>query len=143
MNYNITGAAQNLATQGTFPTVDQGALNTYLRQKAQADAQKAAEAKKAAMLSADNTLTIGPGFTYTRTAPTTGLTKLPPDGSLTSTAPPCVGWPNCTPGSTATDPATVDPPVEEEPFYKHPAVIGGGILLLLAAGYALYKSQGG
>jgi len=131
MNYNITGAAQNLATQGTFPTVDQGALNTYLRQKAQLDAEKAAEAKKAAMLAAGNTLRIGPGLTYTRTAPATGLTQLPPAGSLT-------------PGSTSsTDPATVTPPVEEEPLYKHPVVIGGGILLLLAAGYAIYKSQGG
>jgi hypothetical protein len=145
MNMNITGAAQNIASKGTFPSVSQGALNTYLRQKAQLDAEKAAEAKKAAVLSAGNTLTIGPGFTYTRTAPTTGLTlnrvppaETPPEvdpGSLTSTAPPCRPWPSCGQGQPAL--------VEEEPFYKHPAVIGGGIILLLAAGYAIYKSQGG
>lgn len=32
--------------------------------------------------------------------------------------------------------------VEEEPWYKSPAVMGIGILLLVAGGYALYKSQG-
>lgn len=137
MNYNITGAAQNLATQGTLPTIDQGALNTYLRQKAQADAEKAAEAKRAAVLSAGNTLRVGPGFTYTTSGSGSSAATSPEvdPGGLTSTAPPCQPWPSCGQGQ----PGLVD----EEPFYKHPAVIGGGILLLLAAGYAIYKSQGG
>jgi hypothetical protein len=137
MNYNITGAAQNLATQGTFPTIGQGALNTYLRMKAQADAEKAAEAKKAAMLSAGNTLKIGPGFTYTRTGSGSSAAANPevdPGRMVTSTAPPCHPWPSCGQGQPAL--------VEDEPFYKHPAVIGGGILLLLGAGFAIYKSQG-
>jgi hypothetical protein len=127
MNYNITGAAQNLATQGTFPTIDQGALNTYLRMKAQADAEKAAEAKKAAMLSAGNTLKIGPGFTYTRTGSSSGQVATPEVEPVRTVA--------------ATSPTVVV--VDEEPFYKHPAfMVGGGILLLLGAGYAIYKAQG-
>lgn len=42
-------------------------------------------------------------------------------------------------------PVPAAPPVvvvEEEPWYKSPAVMGIGILLLVAGGYALYKSQG-
>jgi hypothetical protein len=45
----------------------------------------------------------------------------------------------------AAPPVTSAPPVvvvEEEPWYKSPAVMGIGILLLVAGGYALYKSQG-
>lgn len=33
-------------------------------------------------------------------------------------------------------------PSDEEPFYKNPVVIGGGILLLLVAAYAINKSRG-
>jgi hypothetical protein len=125
MNYNITGAAQNIASKGTYAPVNQGALNTYLRMKAQADAEKAAEAKKAAMLSAGNTLRIGPGFTYT------------PSGSGQAVTP------EVEPVRTvaATNPTVVI--VDEDPFYKSPAfMVGGGILLLLGAGFAIYKSQG-
>jgi hypothetical protein len=125
MNTNITGAAQNIASKGTYAPVNQGALSTYLRMKAQEDAEKAAEAKKAAMLAAGNTLRVGPGFTYTTSGSGQAVT------------------PEVAPSRTAatTPPAVVV--VEEEPFYKHPAVIGGGIILLLAAGFAIYKSQGG
>jgi hypothetical protein len=138
MNYNITGAAQNIASKGTYAPVNQGALNTYLRMKAQADAEKAAEAKKSAMLSAGNTLRIGPGFTYTRTGSGSSAAANPevdPGRMATSTAPPCQPWPSCGQGQPSL--------VEEEPFYKSPAfMVGGGILLLLGAGLAIYKAQG-